>query len=77
MFIKFSSPTCQPCKQLSKMLAELSVQYTEMQVTQDSPLVQSFGIRSVPVLIKVDANLNEVARLTGLPSAEKLKEFCS
>lgn len=75
MLIKFSSSTCQPCKQLDKMLKELGATYSDMQINKDSKLAESFGIRSVPVLVKVDDKLTEVARITGLPSMDELKEF--
>lgn len=74
--LKFSSTTCQPCKQLSKLLGEIStdIPTQEQDVYEDIELSKSHGIRSVPTLIALKDG-TEVARLTGMSTKEKLQEW--
>lgn len=65
--IKFGASWCSPCKQAAKHLSENynSEQYIDVDVTVETELAQSFGIRNVPTFVLVDADGIEVGRFTG------------
>ena len=73
--LKFSSKSCQPCKMLSQKLAELGVSYTEIDIDEHASMVDSYNLRGVPTLVKVESFGNEVDRRIGLP--KDLAEFVS
>lgn len=57
MLIKFTSPTCQPCKELNRQLKEgtgIGVDLEEVDVTRNPDIVMQYGVRSVPTLVNVD-----------------------
>ena len=77
---KFSASWCQPCKQLSKVLAEVDTSnYTIIEIDIDEDVVKtaSYGIRGVPTLVILDENLVEVNRKTGSMTKAQLEQFLS
>lgn len=75
--IKFSSPFCQPCKALASNLSQVNHEYVieDVNILDDMSKAQQYGIRGVPVLVKLDENGQEVSRLIGLQSAEALAAY--
>ena len=73
--IKFGASWCSPCKQAAKHLSEnySPEQYIDVDVTVETELAQSFGIRNVPTFVLVDDNGDEVSRFTGFEPL-KIKE---
>jgi glutaredoxin len=63
--IKFSRPSCTPCKVLSLHLNSNGVQYEEVNVEEDPLTAQQYGISGgLPVLVLVDGE-TEVNRTFG------------
>lgn len=59
MLLKFTSPTCQPCKELNRQLKEGTgigeqLELEEVDVTRNPDIVMQYGVRSVPTLVNVD-----------------------
>ena len=65
--IKFGASWCSPCKQAEKYLSDNfeDSKYVNVDVTVETELAQSFGIRNVPTFVLVDADGIEVGRFTG------------
>lgn len=77
--LKFYSDSCMPCKLLTNVLKEEGIAHEAINIAEDAnmDLVSKYGIRSVPVLIKVDGIGNEKARLTGFPGTKTVIDFCN
>lgn len=73
--IRFTAVWCKPCKALEKNLeaANLDIPIEVVYIDVDDVMALKFSIRSVPTLILYDEK--EVARLVGVHSPEKLKEW--
>ena len=56
-------------------LAELGLEVEDVNAIKHRDLVDKYSVMTVPTLIKVDEDGNEIARLRGAQSADKLKEF--
>lgn len=74
--LKFFAPSCAPCKALSEKLFQLGVKTQDVNITEDSSsiLLQTYGVRKVPTLVKIEAG-KDAKILVGFDSQEKLKEF--
>lgn len=77
---KFYAEWCGPCKALTKQLdtMNLSVEVTPIDIeNDDQDLTTKFKIRSVPTLVFVDDNENELERLTGSQSNSAIENIIS
>lgn len=77
--IKFSTPTCQPCQQLSPIFHKVKnqfpqIQFEEVDCTKDQDAVKTYGIRGVPTLILVEEG-EIMKRNVGLISERELIDF--
>jgi thioredoxin-like negative regulator of GroEL len=54
---------------------ETKLPINKIDIDEDSETPITFGVRSVPTMVKIDEDNNVVARITGVPSKEKLMEF--
>jgi thioredoxin 1 len=56
--LKFSQPSCAPCRMVSDYLNRKGVEYEEINVLDEknAELANKFKIQSVPVLVLVDDN---------------------
>ena len=61
----FSALWCNPCKQLAPTMEKSGLPYQKVDVDNDTELSAKYGIRNIPTLVKVDANGNEISRMTG------------
>jgi thioredoxin 1 len=53
--MKFSQPSCTPCKSLSKYLEDKGVKYQEVDVFEDAHIAVKYGIMGgLPVVILLD-----------------------
>lgn len=75
--LKFSSPFCAPCKQLASNLSQVQHEYfvEDINILDQMDQAQKYGIRGVPVIVKLDENGQEISRLIGLQSAESLAVY--
>lgn len=78
--LKFSSATCQPCKQLATMLAsdtyaDLRAKITDVTLESDVEIFKQYGVRSVPTIITIDSDGVELKRHTGMLTKDQLAAF--
>lgn len=73
--LKFYSPSCGPCRVMESNLKKADIAYEDIDVTDENnvPLVEQYGIRNIPTIVKVDDVGEELAKFTGIKSAEQLK----
>ncbi len=73
----FTSPTCGPCKQMKMDLAaagigaeitEIDISIPQSDAGEHKQLITSYGIRSVPTLIRFDDDEEIVKIVVGVPS---------
>jgi thioredoxin-like negative regulator of GroEL len=74
--IKFESPTCQPCKLLTKTLSEIDVQYPIeiVDISIEHERASLWNIRTVPTLVMTEAG-GEIKRLIGYKSAFEVEKW--
>jgi len=76
---KFYSDTCIPCKQLNKHLNELdlsqNIENINIADETNFNLIEKYSIMSVPTLLKIDDNGNEIKKEVGNIMITKLKNF--
>jgi len=75
----FTADWCQPCKKTRPIVEELNREQTTagfqiIDVDDNSDLVKSFGIRSVPTFILFDNGI-EKNRIIGGQTKEQLEDF--
>ena len=74
--LKFGATWCGPCKVLDKTLEKVTGVYVKKyDVDQFEDLSEERGVRSIPVLIFWDENNQEVDRLMGAVSLDKINEI--
>lgn len=55
--VKFSQPSCTPCKALEKYLHERGIEYKEVDVFEEGHLASKYGIMGgLPVLLILDGD---------------------
>lgn len=75
---KVFSKTCGPCKLLENNLVDANIKHTSIDIdsTEGESFVDKYGIRSVPTLLIIDSESNEVVKKhVGLLNIEGLKDF--
>ena len=73
--LKFFTEFCGPCRAMSAKLTELGFEVENVDAIKRRDLVDKYAVLAVPTLIKIDEDGNEIARLRGAQTAEKLKDF--
>ena len=77
--LKFYAEWCGPCKGLSQIIQQagdkITIPVESVNIDENIFMVQNFKVRSVPTMILVDDNENEIKRQVGLVNEEKLLEF--
>merc|ERR1712131_204162 len=77
-FIKLSSPTCPPCRQLQIFLENYvpkqKIPIVTLDVTENNEIAnkvgQMYGLRSVPFFAKINADLQAYQQVTGFRQDE-------
>lgn len=77
--LKFYTEWCGPCKQLAKTIEEFKdlhpeVEFESINAEDSEDLVEKYGIRNVPVLIKLVDGV-EVSRFHGILCLADLEKF--
>jgi|TARA_R110000803_G_C11728031_1_gene289235 thioredoxin 1 len=71
----FSADWCGPCKMLGPIMEKSGLPYQKINVDNDQELSTRYSIRNIPTLVKVNANGDELGRLTGALPIEKIKDW--
>lgn len=72
---KFGSSWCAPCRVLDKTLEKVTgVTINKYDVDQFEDLAAERGVRNIPVMIFRDENDQEVERIIGAVSLDKINE---
>jgi len=76
---KFYAEWCGPCKGLTMVVNgakdKISIPIEEVNIDENIMLSQEFKIRSVPTMVLVDAQENEIKRHVGLMNEAQLLEW--
>lgn len=72
--LKFQASWCQPCKVLTSILNTMQIPFPVEVIDADEnkDMLQKYNVRSVPVLVLLDENNNEIDRLTGIATKDKI-----
>ena len=76
--IYVSAIWCGPCRQFGPIMdkvAATGIPVQKMDADKDQQSIAKYGVRSVPTVIKVDSNGNEVSRLIGAKSESEVTAF--
>jgi len=77
--LKFYADWCGPCKALSKVISDagdsIKVPIEEIDIDKLSKVAIEFGVRSVPTMILLDENNNELKRKVGAMGEKELFQF--
>jgi len=72
--IYFTAPWCGPCKALGPVMEKLShsIPIHKVNIDNDTNKATHYSVRSVPTLIKVDEQNNEIKRTVGNQSEQDI-----
>jgi len=76
--IYVSAIWCGPCRQFSPIMdkvAATGIPVQKMDADKDQQSIAKYGVRSVPTVVKVDSNNNEISRLVGVKLESEVIEF--
>jgi thioredoxin-like negative regulator of GroEL len=71
--VKLGAPWCQSCKQLDKNLA--GIEHEAKDISKDMEAAKKFAPRSLPTMILLDENDQEIKRHVGLMSAPDIQQW--
>ena len=73
----FSAPWCGPCRMLGPTMDSVAnqVNFTKINVDEDTNTSVKYGIRNVPTLVLVDQSGKEINRLVGNVSKQQIIDF--
>lgn len=71
----FSAEWCSPCKTLKPRIAQSGKAIMIIDVDKNSDLAKKYNIKSVPTVVIVDDNGNEVQRASGVNSIVNLLDI--
>lgn len=69
--VKFMSAGCQPCKAVGRVLDQMDVAYTEVNIAEDMETAIQHRVLNVPTLINTETG----AKLIGFPGILKTQEW--
>lgn len=72
--LKFFGSWCNPCKALSKSLEDAGIEHQSIDVDENEELTEKYNVRSVPTIVILDKDDNEIGRFVGSRTKEQLLE---
>lgn len=75
--LKFFSPTCGPCKVMSKLLDTLEgVEVKSIDITEEGnqELLDDWNVRTIPTIVVLDDNDKFIKKFSGIVTIDKIKE---
>ena len=75
--LKFYASWCGSCEVLGSTLEELDIPYENIDIESENgvALANHFRVYEIPALVLVNEEGDELRKITGLLSKEKIKEF--
>lgn len=70
--LKFFGSWCNPCKVLSKNLEDAGIEHKSIDVDENEELTEKYNVMSVPTIVVLDEDDNEVGRFIGSRTKEQL-----
>lgn len=70
--LKFFGSWCNPCKVLSKNLEDAGIEHKSIDVDENKELTEKYNVMSVPTIVVLDEDDNEVGRFIGSLTKEQL-----
>ena len=70
--LKFFGSWCNPCKALSKNLEDAGIEHKSIDVDENEELTEKDNVMSVPTIVVLDEDDNEVGRFIGSRTKEQL-----
>ena len=74
----FTASWCGPCKMMASTVTEaigVGMNITKIDVDEDQDMSIKYNVRSVPTMVLVNQNNEEVNRVVGLQTLTALKDF--
>lgn len=72
--VKISKDHCVPCKQVGQFLDSIGVKYEEINIMENPQIASKYGIMSVPVVMLLDDNGDELKCVVG-NNIEQIKKL--
>lgn len=72
--LKFFGTWCNPCKILTKSKNEAGIEHQAINVDENEELVEQYHIKSVPTVVILDSEGEELGRFAGFKTKEQLLE---
>jgi thioredoxin-like negative regulator of GroEL len=74
--LKFYADWCQPCKNLSEVMANIELPWKVVEIDTEKNMEDTiyFGVRTLPTLLLIDENNNIVKRVTGSMTEKHFKQ---
>ena len=72
--LKFFGSWCNPCKALSKSLEDAGIEHQSIDVDENEELTKKYNVMSVPTIVILDKDDNEIGRFIGSRTKEQLLE---
>ena len=76
--IYISAPWCGPCKMFGPVMAKIAesgIPVQKLDADKDQESVMKYGVRSIPTVVKVDADGVVLDKFVGVKSQEEIKAF--
>ena len=74
--LKFFTPTCMSCRFVGKILEDLEdIEVESIDATEELSKVDNYNICTTPTLIFLNEENEDVGRLTGMTTLNKIKEI--